>query len=121
MERIKIKTKIDITFTDVRHPDQGDNKQLNQYRNYTTFLQVLGLRSVFEIVEKPTNKDGEWTMIIETDRNDVFTDGRDPVGLLKQDLDNVPIIVGLDETVKLTKPLIKTKGSNPNTFISILR
>jgi hypothetical protein len=121
MDRIKIKTKIDITQTDVRHPDQGDNKQLNQYRNYTTFLQVLGIRSVFSILEQPVNDKGEWTMVIETDRSDVFSDGSDPVGLLMGDLDNVPIIAGLDEKVKLSKPLIKTKGTNANTFVTVLR
>jgi len=121
MDRIKIRTKIDITQTEVRHPQQGNERELNQYRNFTTFLQVLGLRSVFNIIEPPNNQNGEWTMVIETDRDDVFSDGNDPLGLLKQDLDNVPIITGLEENFDIKQPLIKTKGKNANTFVTILR
>lgn len=121
MERIKIRTKIDITSTSVRHPEQGDEKQLNQYRNFTTFLQVLGLRSVFSVVETPVKEDDEWTMIIETDRDDVWASGKDSLALLKEDLDKVPIITGLDEVGKLKQPLIRTTGKDSNTFVSILR
>lgn len=121
MERIKIRTKIDITNTEVRHPDQGPEKSLNQHRNYTTFLQVLGLRSVFNIMQVEQPEEGVWSLIIETDRDGVFSDGDDPVGLLKKDLDKVPIITGLDEKAALKHGLIRTSGSTPNTFVSLLR
>ncbi len=121
MERIKIRTKIDITSSTVRHPEQGDEQSLNQYRNFTTFLQVLGLRSVFNVIETPVENDGEWSMVIETDRDEVFSDGQDPLGLLKKDLDKVPIIVGLNEKTKIKVPLIRTTGKEANTFVSVLR
>lgn len=121
MERIKIRTKIDITNTDVRHPDQGDEKSLNQHRNFTTFLQVFGLRSVFSIMETAQPEEGVWTVVIETDRDGVFSDGEDPVGLLKKDLDKVPIISGLNEKIQMKQNLIRTTGNSPNTFVTVLR
>jgi hypothetical protein len=121
MARIEIKTKIDITNSNVRHPDLGSEKELNQFRNYTTFMQVLGLRSVFDVVQEPTLDKDQWTMIINTDRDDVFLDGKDPVGLLKLDLDKVPIITGLNETAQIKNNLIRTLGKELNTFVSILR
>ena len=119
MAKIEIKTRIDITNTNVRHKDQGTEKQLNQNRNYTTFLQVFGLRSVFNIVKEPVKENGFWTMIIDTDRDDVFMADNDPVGFLKQDLDSVPVITGLDEEIKIKQSLIVTSGKTPNTIVQL--
>ena len=121
MARIQIRTVIDITNTGVKRLDIGSEKPLNQYRNFTTFMQVFGIRSIFSIVQSPVQKDGEWTMIIDTDRDDVYHDGTDPVGLLKNDLDTVPIITGLDEIKAIKQPVIKTMGKQPNTFVSLLQ
>jgi hypothetical protein len=121
MAKIKIKTNIDITNTGVRRPEPGKDKQVNQCRNYTTFLQVLGLRSIYNVETAP-EKDGEfWTFVVDTDRDDVYSDGTDPVGLLKQDLDKVPIITGLDEKKTLKQGLIRTTGTSPNTIVSLLK
>jgi hypothetical protein len=121
MAQIQIKTKIDITNTDVRHADQGSEQQLNQYRNYTTFLQVIGIRSIFSITQHPIEKDGVWIMEIETDRDNVFVKDQDPIGLLKEDLDKVPIITGLTEKISIKQGLIRTTGSSPNTVVAFLR
>lgn len=119
MAKIEIKTRIDITNTNVRHRGQGTEKELNQNRNYTTFLQVFGLRSVFSISQEPVKENGFWTMIIDTDRDDVFLNEGDPVGFLKKDLDSVPIIVDLDEEVKIKNALITTSGKTPNTIVEL--
>jgi hypothetical protein len=121
MAQIQIKTKIDITNTDVRHADQGSEQQLNQYRNYTTFLQVIGIRSIFSITQRPVEKDGVWIMEIETDRDNVFVKDQDPIGLLKEDLDKVPIITGLTEKTPIKQGLIRTSGKEANTFVSLIR
>lgn len=121
MARIQIRTTIDITNTGVKRIDLGSEKQLNQYRNYTTFMQVFGIRSIFSVVQEPVLENGEWTMIIDTDRDEVYSDGEDDVGLLKSDLDAVPIILGLDEVKKTKQAVIKTLGKQPNTFVSLLQ
>lgn len=118
MAKILIKTRVDITNTGVRHKDQGSEKELNQFRNYTTFLQVLGLRSIFNIVEGPTRENGFWILVIDTDRDEVYNDDSEPLGFLINDLDNVPIIADLDEAVKIKNSIIVTTGKNPNTFVA---
>ncbi len=120
MAKIQIRTTIDITNTDVRRPDQGTEKQLNQYRNYTTFLQVIGLRSVFTIAQQPKFEDGFWTFEIVPDRDSVFELDKDPVGLLKEDLESVPIITGLDEVKPNKNKVIKISKPSPNTFVELL-
>ncbi len=121
MERIQIRTTIDITDTGVKRPEHGTEKQFNQYRNYMTFHQVLGLRSNFTVVESPKFEKDSWTMTIETDRDAVYSKDGDPVGLLVEDFNQVPILTGLDETKPLKQAIIRTKGNQPNTFVSIVK
>lgn len=120
MAKIEIRTTIDITNTNVRRPDQGTDKQLNQERNFTTFQQVLGLRSVFYMIQKPVFEDGHWTFVIEPDREGVYDLNNDPLGLLKEDLENVPIITGLDETKANKNKVIKVSKPAPNTFVQVV-
>jgi hypothetical protein len=121
MAKIQIRTTIDITNTGVRRPDLGSTKQFDQYRNYTTFLQVFGIRSIFSIVQEPKQEKGEWTMVIETDREDVYLANGDPIALIKQDFDKVPIITGLDEIKPVKRDLIETTGKNANTFVTLIQ
>jgi cytidyltransferase-like protein len=58
--------------------------------------------------------------VFDTDQEDVFSKDKDPVGLLKEDLDNIPVILGLSESSNVKQPIIRTLGSNPNTFVSFL-
>ena len=121
MARIQISTTIDITDTGVRRADLGTEKQYNQCRNYTTFLQVIGLRSLFNVVESPKLDKDTWTFVIETDRDGGYEKDNDPLKLLKEDLDQVPIVAGLDEVKALKQPVIKVSGKAPNTFVSLLQ
>jgi hypothetical protein len=121
MARIQIRTTIDITDTGIRRPENGTEKQFNQYRNFMTFHQVLGLRSIFEIVEQPKLDKDTWVMVVETDRDGVYATTDDPLGLLKEDLHQVPILTGLDEKKAPKQPIIDTKSKQPNTFVSILQ
>jgi len=121
MERIQISTTIDITDTGVKRSEHGTEKQFNQYRNYMTFHQVLGLRSNFVVIETPRFEKDRWTMVVETDRDAVYSTDNDPVGLLKEDLHQVPILTGLDEVKQQKQAIITTKGNHPNTFVSIVK
>ena len=120
MAKIQIRTKIDITNSGVRRAEEGTEKQFNQFRNFTTFQQVLGIRSIFTIVENPKQVKNEWVFVIDTDREDVYSSSEDPLGYLKSDLDNIPVIIGLDESKAVKQPFIVTSGSSPNTVVSFL-
>ena len=120
MAKIEIRTTVDITRTNVHRPDQGTEKQLNQQRNYTTFLQVLGLRSIYSIVQDPKFIEGEWTFCVDTDRSGVYELDGDPVGYLKQDLDMVPVVTGLDEVKPNKNKIIKISKPQPNTFVQLI-
>ena len=118
--KVRIKTLVDVTRTDVRRKEQGDQLKLLQQQNYQTLLQIINLRSLIDSNSDPSTETrdvtGEfgsrfkgdhkvWTYEFIIDRPDVFNDGEDPIGLLKEDFRNIPILGGLSETI-----------SKPNTF-----
>lgn len=119
MKIIEIKTLIDITNTNVRRANQGTHLELNQFRNWITLLQCIGLRAIIEYDQNPIcekiNIDGlgfgkkfkgvhnVWTFHFKPDQEDTFFNGNDPIGLLSEDLDKVPIIINLTETINIDK------------------
>ena len=119
MEIIEINTLIDITNTEVRRINQGTQLELDQFRNWTTLLQCIGMRAIMTYDKTPTNQIIDiknygfgneymgnhrvWTFKFRPDRDGTFSD----LELLKNDLDQVPIILNLTETVN-RKNLINT-------------
>jgi hypothetical protein len=115
MEVIEIKTLVDITNTDVRRINQGTQQELDQYRNWTTLLQCIGLRAIIEYDRNPresvedvkglgfgsqyAGKQKVWTFQFRPDRSEAFGDKDNPIFLLKQDLDKIPVILNLTETI----------------------
>lgn len=137
MQRIKIQTLIDVTCSSAKRPGQGDSTEINQYRNYTTLLQAIGLRANITFEEPPicsvqklngkkfgTEYDGKehavWTFEFTTDRDDVYDDGNDDLSLLKEDLHNVPVVKNLKETINTDKSVFDLKSVKyRNTFVSL--
>ena len=119
METIKVRTLIDITDTGVRRPTQGSQLELNQFRNWSTLLQCIGLRAIIDYDRPPRvvecdvkglgfgseykGKHRVWEFEFRPDRADEFANEHSPVDLLMQDLDLVPIIVDLTETINITQ------------------
>ena len=115
MEVIEIKTLIDITNTGVRRINQGTQQELDQFRNWTTLMQCIGLRAIIAYDREPISevvdisklgfgsaykgKQRMWTFHFRPDRSDAFADGDDPIALLKHDLDKIPVILNLTETI----------------------
>lgn len=115
MEVIEIKTLVDITNTDVRRINQGTQQELDQFRNWTTVLQCIGLRSIINYDRNPTSeiinikdsgfgaeftgKHRVWTFQFRPDRSDAFALDRDQIALLRNDLDMVPMLLNLTETI----------------------
>jgi hypothetical protein len=51
--KIRIKTLVDITRTDVRRKGQGDELKLNQQHNFQTLQQVIALRNLINLNDDP--------------------------------------------------------------------
>lgn len=138
MENIKITTLIDIT--DSKQPRVGANneKEHNQYKNWQTLLQCIGLRCNIEYETSPqqqtldiknlgfgTNFKGKqriWTFMFQPDRSYSYSDQTSRVGLLVSDLHLVPVFQNLDETINISKSAFDTiDPENRNTLVELLQ
>lgn len=132
MQTIEIQTLIDITNTKVIRANQGSRLEFDQYRNYTTIKQCVELRgNVIEIIgptveeveikdfgSRYTGKHRLWTIKFIPERANVYADDHTEVGLLIEDLDKVPIIKNLSETINIDKAIFNLKDSEfKNTLI----
>ena len=137
MEVIRIQTLIDITNSNIRRINQGSQQQLDQFRNWTTLLQSIGLRAVIDFDRDPTvetvdvkglgfgtNYQGThqvWTFDFRPDRATAFADKNDPVALLKIDLDKIPIILNLTETINTEQAVFElVDAKSKNTVVKAL-
>lgn len=128
MELIEIQTLVDITKPNVQRPGQGSELEQNQYKNWITLQQCVGLRSNIEYEYPPTNEVRDlknlgfgnkykgqhrvWTFTFRPDRNLAYIDqDGNHIGLLCQDVDQVPIIENLTETINIKQAVFDL--SNP--------
>ena len=120
MPRYKIKTTVDITRSNPSREDTNSVRN-GQQLNFNTLLQGIGMRANVEwdndpqLVEYQDTK--EWFWEFEAEQVDVFATKDDPVGLLRQDLQGIPVIRNLTETAALEKPIFITSGDNQNIWI----
>lgn len=130
MPRYRITTLVDITRTGFKKSDLDQHK-INQQNNFNSIRQAIELRSNVTWNADPVKKHGAlpepfdgkaayWIWEFETEREDLFMKDGDPVLLLKEDLNSVPIISGLEETIDLTPAAVITKGKAFNTFVEII-
>lgn len=135
MEFIEIKTLIDITKPLVYRPDQGSLTEQNQYKNWITLQQCIGLRSIIEYEDPPTCEKIDiknmgfgskykglhniWTFTFIPDRSRVYEDEEgNIIGLLLGDIDQVPVIKNLNETINITKALFDLSSAQyKNTIV----
>ena len=137
MEVIEIKTLIDITNTNVRRINQGTQQQLDQFRNWTTLLQCIGLRAIINYDRDPRVETADvkdlkfgtaykgqhriWTFQFRPERPDAFSDNGESVGLLIRDLDKIPMIINLTETINTQRAVLDTTDkSYANTTVKAL-
>jgi hypothetical protein len=136
MDFIEIKTLVDITNTRVTRPNQGTQLEYDQSRNFATLLQCVELRSIISYDTPPsvevvdvknltfgnmyTGNHKVWTFTFATDRAGVYFDDRAGVtGLLNNDIDGVPIIKNLTETINMIKAIFNCKDPfSKNTIIT---
>jgi hypothetical protein len=138
MDTIEIQTLVDITNTRVVRPNQGSQLEMDQYRNFITLCQCAEIRSVINYEDSPTTetqdlkklgfgtaykgKHAVWTFRFNSDRAGVYIDDQgDPLGFLINDLDQVPVIKNLAETINIDKAIFELKdGRLKNTVIKAI-
>lgn len=72
-------------------------KARRQQSNWETMLQIIALRTQpFNV--RTIHNDGVWMLEFDVEHSDVYRKEDDPIGLLKDDFNNVPLLVNLDES-----------------------
>lgn len=142
MTHIAVYTLVDITATGILSNTTENKHKRNQQRNWETIHQVINLRTHSTIIAVPgtpklVNLDHYqfgsyyhapqrhtfhrcWKFIFDVQYLSVFSFGNNPLERLEYDLNNVPIITGLDETVDLPDPVFYIEGILKNTYLKIL-
>jgi hypothetical protein len=126
MPAYQITSLVDITRTNP-HRSETDIVKLSQQANFNSLIQAIGLRSNIEWDQDPIRHEGAlpepfegrgayWVWEFTVEREDVFLNNDDPVGLLLEDLHNVPILTALEETVDINPPAFQTQGSHMNIW-----
>jgi len=136
MDKIEIKTLVDITNTKVVRSNQGSQLAIDQNKNFITLMQCVEIRSVVSYDNPPKvervdvkgmgfgsaykGKHNVWTFSVYTDRDGVYTDERgNAVGFLLEDLHSVPVIKTLTETINIDRAIFDCKDAlSKNTIIT---
>lgn len=128
MERYRIISLVDITRSRASR-SETDQIKIGQQANFNSLIQAIGIRANIDWDQDPKQQDGRfpdpidgagtcWTWEFVTERYSVFLKNDDPVYLLKEDLQGVPVINGLNNTVDITPSVFQTKGEKQNIWIS---
>lgn len=137
ISRYSLYTLVDVSKTDVtQHTDEWVTER-NQQRNLDTALQLISLRTQPTDVKhfKPVIEDlvnhsfgtsyqGEhkvWRIDWSTEYDRVYTKGPDRYGVLKDDFNQSPITLNLNETATPEQALFYPSGPFKNIyFIQII-
>ena len=124
--RLEIVTLVDVTQTNEKRG--GEPKRYSQQSNYNTLIQTATLRAnflpirvemnnssinQFEFGKKDKDKQKHWIIRLEAERESVGLD----IAMLNEDFDLVPIVLGLDETVKIPDNVFNTTDSELKNII----
>jgi len=126
---MKVYTLIDITETKANKLRNNGKHEINQQANFNTLFNTISFRFNPEWTESPTvtemtakqlkdlgfgseykTKQKVWTWEFELDR---LVPGPFLVDLMKKDLDLIPIITGLNETININTNVFRT--TDPGT------
>ena len=116
MQHITIHSDFDITNTGVtRHfnanllpakvngriifTEEEWHRCRRQQTNWETIVQLISLRAQPANLETAATEDG-WIVEFDVETPDVYLKDSDPLGLLKDDFNNVPLLIGLAEHKK---------------------
>lgn len=137
MIAIEISTLFDITDTNVKHhykptlipfvSRNGENitdelswqKARNQQRNWDTINQIISLRTLPENVTSPVRNKKQWQFEFSVNSIEQLETEENQLDLLKQDCENVPLIIGLDEE-NVKNSVLRTGGQDQNIWFKVI-
>jgi hypothetical protein len=129
-------TLVDITETGVTRDRGTQELERNQQRNWETVLQCIGIRAqpmnmvskveeldldYLEFGEMYTGKQRVWSFGFLVEHKEVFAKSNQPLGLLDDSFDQVPVITGLTETALFMLPIFYTSGAIKNIYFKIVK
>lgn len=125
-------TLVDITNTGVIHASPTNEFERNQQRNWETVLQAIGLRAQplhiqgpewiqaevdrFDFGEFYQGQHKIWVWTFSIEHSNVYEKDGNPVALLEQDFDKVPVTTYLSETARFMLPIFYTQGAIRNIY-----
>ena len=138
MQIIEIKTLIDITNTKVARPNQGTSLEHDQYRNFVTVKQCAEIRSnisydflpEMQLIDvkdlgfgsKYKGKHAVWTFRFSPERSGVYANDNNEIGCLYEDVQGVPVVEKLTETINIEKAIFELiDSSSKNTIIKAIK
>lgn len=138
MQTIEIKTLVDITNTNVARPNQGTPLKHDQFRNFVTLKQCAEIRSnilydfspdmhIVDVKDlgfgsKYKGKHAVWTFRFSPERAGVYVNDHGEIGCLLEDVQGVPFIEKLTETINIEKAIFELiDGSSKNTIIKAIK
>ena len=116
MHQYSLQTTVDITRS-LAERDSQDPIAQGQQSNFNTLLQTIGLRANIEWSEDPKQINDYWYWTFQVERADVFLEGNNPVALLQQDLNGVPVIGNLTNTFAVYPPVFRSYEPDANVWI----
>jgi hypothetical protein len=127
MPRYKIITLVDITRTNAGKSNPSDFK-IKQQQNFNSLRQAIELRSNVSWATDPREFKGSlpaplegkathWIWEFDVEREDTFLKNSDPVGLLKDDLNGIPIIGNLTNSAELDPACFFSYGDKTNIWV----
>lgn len=90
-----------------------------QQSNCNTVQQILLLRALPENITVPCKQDNVWRFSFEIPQIAAVAWGLDPVGALRYDANNVPMVIGLTEYKPLPEYLV-SYGDDCNIWFEII-
>jgi hypothetical protein len=128
-------TLVDITPTGVIRDSALQQMQRNQQRNWETVIQCISLLTqpnmlkwdivdsekvteYFDFGEMYQGSQKVWMFEFSVDRSDIFGQESDPVEYLANCFDEVPVIVGLEESARFILPIFYTNGAIKNIYFN---
>jgi hypothetical protein len=138
MQVIEIQTLVDITDTKVNRPRPGNQLEHDQYRNFTTLKQCAEIRSNIMFDSSPgletkdikdlgfgskyKGKHQIWTFRFSPERSGAYNENNSDIGALVEDIDQVPVIQKLKETINMEKAIFDvTDIVTKNTIIRSIK
>jgi hypothetical protein len=127
-------TLVDVTPTGVTRDTGNKELERNQQRNWETILQCIGIRNIpvdilcrmdevpldnYEFGEMYKGVHKVWSFAFTVDHAGTYESATDPVGLLHDDFDEIPVVTYLTETARFMLPLFYTSGAIKNIYFKI--